>query len=291
MNEPSFPRSSTLVSVDLLRQHLADPAWCVVDCRHDLMDPAAGRLAYEAGHVPHARFADIEHDLSGPKTPDSGRHPLPDREHLAARFRAWGISPGTQIVAYDAQGGQFAGRLWWLARWLGHDAVALLDGGWPTWLAETGRAEAGAAPPARGAGDFAARASLMPVVDAGELQSRLGDPSSLLVDARAAERYEGRVEPIDPVAGHIPGAVNRFWQENLLDGRFKRPDALRSEFLKLLQNRPPTRVIHHCGSGVTAAHNLLAMEIAGLPGAALYPGSWSEWIRDPARPVAQGPHP
>ena len=281
--------NTTLVSVSELKARLSDGDWCVVDCRHDLMDVELGRRQYAQGHIPGALFAGIDDDLSGPKSGANGRHPLPDRETLAARFRAWGIGNATQIVAYDASGGQFAVRLWWLARWLGHDKVALLDGGWPLWLAETGLASI--EPPTRSPGRFGAGESLEGVVSAHELQRLLADRSALLVDARAPERYEGRVEPIDPVAGHIPGAVNRFWQANLADGRFKPADQLRAEYEKLLAGRSPAQMVAQCGSGVTACHHLLAMHVAGLPGAKLYAGSWSEWIADPARPVATGAQP
>jgi thiosulfate/3-mercaptopyruvate sulfurtransferase len=281
--------STTLVSVEDLQTHLFDADWCVVDCRHDLMDVELGRRQYAAGHIPGAQFAGIDDDLSGAKTGTNGRHPLPDRAQLAAKFAAWGISNDSQIVAYDASGGQFAVRLWWLARWLGHDRVALLDGGWPLWLATTGRSSV--EPPARPPGRFAAGDSLEGVVSAHELQRLLADRSVLLVDARAAERYEGRVEPIDPVAGHIPGAVNRFWQANLADGRFKPAAQLRAEYEQLLAGRSPAHLVAHCGSGVTGCHHLLAMHLAGLSGGRLYAGSWSEWIADPARPVATGAQP
>jgi thiosulfate/3-mercaptopyruvate sulfurtransferase len=280
---------TTIVSVAELADHIFDADWCVVDCRHDLMDIELGRRQYAQGHIPGAQFAHVDDDLSGVKTGRNGRHPLPPREEMAARFRAWGISNDTQIVAYDASGGQFAVRLWWLARWLGHEKVALLDGGWQLWLAQTNRSSVEA--PARPPGRFAAGASLERVVDARQLQAQLGAPQLLLVDARAAERYEGRVEPIDPVAGHIPGAINRFWQDNLADGRFKSPAQLRAEFERLLAGRAPAQLTAQCGSGVTACHHLLAMHIAGLPGGQLYPGSWSEWIADPSRPVATGPAP
>jgi thiosulfate/3-mercaptopyruvate sulfurtransferase len=281
--------STTLVTVSDLKAHLSDPGWCVLDCRHDLMDVGLGRRQYEQGRVPGAQFASIDGDLSGPKTAGSGRHPLPDRTRLAEQFGAWGIGNDTQIVAYDASGGQFAVRLWWLARWLGHDKVALLDGGWPLWLAETGLSstEPAARPPRR----FVPGTSLQDVVTAHELQRRLADRSALLVDARAPERYEGRVEPLDPVAGHIPGAVNRFWQANLAEGRFKTAAQLRAEFEQLLAGRPPSELVAQCGSGVTACHHLLALHIAGLSGGRLYAGSWSEWIADPSRPVATGAQP
>ena len=280
---------TTLVTPEQLQPHLFDHDWCVVDCRHDLADFAAGYREYRAGHIPGATFAHIEEDLAGEITPATGRHPLPVPDHLVTILREWGVSNDTQIVAYDAQGGQFAGRLWWLARWLGHERVALLDGGWQAWLAATDWSSI--EEPERPEGKFTARASLVSVVDADHVLASRGDATAVLLDARAPERYEGRIEPIDPVAGHIPGALNRFWQNNLEQGRFKSPQRLRAEFDAILAGRAPARLIHQCGSGVTAAHNVLAMEIAGLMGSALYAGSWSEWIRDPARPVAKGPQP
>lgn len=279
----------TLVPVAALEENLFNAKWCVLDCRHDLADFSAGFKAYQAGHIPNATFAHIEEDLSGPKSPVTGRHPLPAREDLVAIFREWGIGNDTQIVAYDAQGGQFAGRLWWLARWLGHDKVAVLDGGWQAWIAKTNWSSI--EEPEHAPGSFVAKAPLVQVVDAQEVLRSRGQPDRLLIDARAAERFEGRVEPIDPVAGHVPGAVNRFWQDNLTapNGAFKPAEQLRSEFARLLGGRRPEQAMQMCGSGVTAAHNILAMEVAGLPGAPLYAGSWSEWIRDAARPVATGP--
>jgi thiosulfate/3-mercaptopyruvate sulfurtransferase len=281
--------STALVSIDELKSRLSDPDWCVLDCRHDLMDVELGRRQYAQGHVPGAQFAGIDDDLSGPKTGTNGRHPLPDRGQLAAKFAAWGIGSDTQIVAYDASGGQFAVRLWWLARWLGHARVAVLDGGWPSWLAATGLASV--EPAARPSARFLAGDSLEGVVSAHELQRLLADRGALLLDARAPERYEGRVEPIDPVPGHIPGAVNRFWQANLADGRFKPAAQLRAEYEQLLAGRSPSQLVAQCGSGVTACHHLLAMHLAGFAGARLYPGSWSEWIADPSRPVATGAQP
>jgi thiosulfate/3-mercaptopyruvate sulfurtransferase len=278
---------TTTISVAELQQHLFDKSWCVIDCRHDLTDFSAGYSAYRAGHIPGATFAHIEEDLAGEITPATGRHPLPICEHLAQIFREWGINNSSQIVAYDAQGGSFAGRLWWLARWLGHDNVAVLDGGWQAWLDATQWNSI--EEPERPDGDFVAGPPLEMVIDAGQVLATRGDPGTVLIDARAAERYEGKVEPLDPVAGHIPGALNRPWQSNLRDGRFKPADELRAEFDALLAGHTPSQVIHQCGSGVTAAHNMLAMRIAGLSGSALYAGSWSEWIRDPARPVVRGP--
>ncbi|HTT10605.1 MAG TPA: sulfurtransferase [Burkholderiaceae bacterium] len=277
---------STLVSAEELAAHLNDPAWRIVDCRHDLRDHAFGRREYDAGHVAGAFFADIEHDLSGPKTGTNGRHPLPARDKLVELFRGWGLGNPSQLVAYDGQGGQFAVRLWWLARWLGFSRVAVLDGGWQAWLAIG--APTSRTAPAGQQGTFAAGAPLVEYVDAAFVLDHLADPRTLVLDARAPERYAGEQEPIDPVAGHIPGAINRFWQANLADGKFKSPSALRTEFEALLAGRKPSDLIHQCGSGVTSCHNLLAMEIAGLHGTRLYAGSWSEWVADPTRPVAVG---
>ncbi|MET0509769.1 MAG: sulfurtransferase [Burkholderiaceae bacterium] len=279
-------RWTTVVSASELARHIDD---CVViDCRHDLFDFAAGRRGYDEGHIPSARFLDIESDLSGPKTGKNGRHPMPERSQIIATFRRLGISDDTQIVAYDAQGGQMAGRIWCLARWLGHDAVAIIDGDIRAW-------EAAGLPltrdipadPAQGA--LSDRPSLLALVEADELWRRLQSGQLLLIDARAPERFCGVTEPIDPVAGHIPGAVNRFFGHNLRpDNRLKPPDVLRQEFEALLAGRAPSEVFHHCGSGVTACANLLAMSYAGLEGSGLYAGSWSEWIADPSRPVATG---
>jgi thiosulfate/3-mercaptopyruvate sulfurtransferase len=286
----STTNSRMLVSAQQLQQHLSDPAWRVIDVRHDLMDPTAGPHAYAAGHIPGAVFAHIDHDLSGAKTGTNGRHPLPTRAELVQRFRDWGISDDTQIVAYDAQGGQFAVRLWWLARWLGHDHVALLDGGWPHWLAAAGPTSAEV--PHHAPGTFTARPSLMPLATATDVLASVRAGERRLFDARLAERYRGEQEPIDPVAGHIPGARNRSWQLNLnADQTFKPPAMLRAEWDAALQGMPPALVIHQCGSGVTSCHSIFAMELAGLPGSSLYAGSWSEWIADPARPVGTGDEP
>jgi len=281
---------TTLIAADTLRQQLGNPQWMIFDVRHDLMDLAAGARAYAAGHVPGAQFAGIDDDLSGAKDGSNGRHPLPPRAALVERFRAWGIGNDTQIVAYDAQGGQFAGRLWWLARWLGHEAVAVLDGGWPAWLAAGGAVDTTVPAPPRS--DFHEGGSLVRIVTAADVLAALDDDTRLLLDARMPERYRGEQEPIDPVAGHIPGALNRPWAHNLqADQRFKPPAQLREEFTALLGLRTADDVAHQCGSGVTACHNVLAMQVAGLPGAALYSGSWSEWIADPSRPVATGGQP
>ena len=279
--------SNTLVSVEQLRGHLHDPRWCIVDVRHDLFDADAGMRAYQAGHIPNAVFAGIDTQLSGKKTGFNGRHPLPPRDELVETFRGWGINSDTQIVAYDAQGGQFASRLWWLARWLGHARVALLDGGWPKWLNDTHLSSQQL--PKKARGNFTASESMTPLVTVDQVLQSLDSQDRMLLDARTAERYRGEQEPIDPVAGHIPGARNRPWQQNLnSDQTFKSAHELRSEFQVLLNQRTPDQITHQCGSGVTACHNVFAMELAGLPGSALYGGSWSEWIADPARPVATG---
>jgi thiosulfate/3-mercaptopyruvate sulfurtransferase len=274
-----------LVTPQDLARHLDDPQWVVFDTRHDLMDPAKGSKAYAHGHIPGAYFLRMDDDLAGTKTGRNGRHPLPDIEQLAARMNERGVTPDTQVVVYDDMGGNFAVRLWWMLRWLGHERVALLDGGYPLWVKEGGPVST--ATPAPRPGAFLPRPRLGATVDVHFVERFHRDPTVKLLDARAAERFAGLQEPIDPVAGHVPGAVNRFWQKNLQpDGRFKPPQALREELTAALAGTSPDRSVHMCGSGVTACHNIFAMELAGLSGARLYPGSWSEWCADPARPVA-----
>jgi thiosulfate/3-mercaptopyruvate sulfurtransferase len=256
----------------------------LLDCGFDLADPSAGQRAYDAGHLPQASYANLDHDLSGARTGQNGRHPLPQRSTLAQRVGQWGITPGVQVVCSDAQGLPYAARAWWLLRWLGHQDVAVLDGGMQAWQAagyplSSAAARVAPQPP------YPAGAAAMPSIDAPTLQAQLGRRP--ILDARAPERFRGELEPLDPVAGHIPGAANRLFKNNLqADGRFKPADELRAEFAALGDS--PERWVHQCGSGVTACHNLLAMEHAGLKGSALYPGSWSEWCADPRRPVAVG---
>ncbi len=275
-----------LVTAQELAGHLDDPDWIVFDTRHDLMDPAKGRKAYDAEHVPGAHFVSLDDDLSGAKTGKTGRHPLPDLQQFAAKMAAFGVAPGKQVVVYDDVNGSFAVRLWWMLRWLGHDMAALLDGGYPQWMQES--RPLSSAQPASQAGAFHARPHLGATVDVPYVERFREDAKVKLIDARAPERYSGAQEPIDPVGGHIPGAVNRFWKQNLQsDGRFKPGAQLRAEFDALLAGADPAQVVHSCGSGVTACHNLFAMELAGLPGGRLYPGSWSEWCSDPSRPVAR----
>lgn len=277
-----------LMTTTELAEHLSDPDWIVFDTRHDLMDASRGPRVYAEGHIPGAYFMHVDDDLAGPKTGKNGRHPLPDLEAFATKMNRCGLARHRQVVVYDDMGGNWSVRLWWMLRWLGHERVALLDGQYPQWVHE-GRPVTKEVPAPR-EGRFVPKPLLGATVDTGYVDAFREDPAVRLIDARAAERYEGRVEPIDPVAGHIPGAVNRFWQTNLgLDGRFKSPSQLRAEYLMLLDGTAPGKAVHQCGSGVTACHNLFAMEFAGLTGSRLYPGSWSEWVSDPAHAVAKGP--
>ncbi|MFS0755496.1 sulfurtransferase [Noviherbaspirillum sp. 1P10PC] len=277
---------TTLISAADLAQQYKKANWVVLDCRHDLVNPQAGRQAYDAGHIPGARFASLDHDLAdharGPGGAFRGRHPLPDADAFVETLRGWGINDDSQVIAYDAQGGMFAARLWWMLRWVGHDAVAVLDGGLPAWTAQG--MPLSTEPAASASGNLQRRAALVRSVGADDILSQQG---LTVLDARAPDRFRGENETLDPVGGHIPGAKNRFFKDNLqADGRFKPAAQLRQELNALVAS--PASSVMQCGSGVTACHNLLALEVAGLPGAALYPGSWSEWCSDPARPVATG---
>ncbi|WP_426341469.1 sulfurtransferase [Pseudoduganella sp. S-14] len=281
---------TTLIDANTLAQHLDDRQWVILDCRHDLMNPAFGRDAFAEGHIQNAQFANIDTDLSGPKKDADGvfrgRHPLPERATLLETLRRWGINDDTQVVAYDAHGGMYAARLWWLLRWVGHGAVAVLDGGLAAWSA-AGQSLVTTSTE-RPRGKLADKAPLVRTVTVGELLDNLDAKRLQVVDARANDRFRGENETIDPVGGHIPGARNRFFKDNLqADGRFKEPAVLKQELAPTVG--APASAVMQCGSGVTACHNLLALEIAGLPGAALYPGSWSEWCADSTRPVATGP--
>lgn len=277
---------SLLIGARELAAHLDAPGWRVLDCRYDLADPAFGGRAYAQAHVPRALFLDLERDLSGQKSGRNGRHPLPERDAFAARLGVLGVDQTHQVVAYDDAGGMFAARLWWMLRWLGHDRVAVLDGGLQAWLS-AGLAvteEAASEAPTQ----FVPRQGSRPV-EVSEVAARLDSPNSLLIDARSPDRFRGENEVLDPVGGHIPGARNRYFRDNIgADLRFKAAAALRTDFAALLGATDPAEVIHQCGSGVTACHNILAMEIAGLCGSRLYAGSWSEWCADPSRPVATG---
>ena len=280
----------TLISASELKSRAQYLNIVVVDCRHDLTNPAYGREAYAAGHLPQARFAHLDELLSGPKTDAAGRfhgrHPLPDRQQFVQAMRELGINNDTQVVAYDAHGGMYAARLWWLLRWIGHSDVAVLDGGMAAWqaLGETLTSEV---PEAAVPGNIQDLSSLVKTVDAQALLDNLKSQTLQVVDARAPDRFRGENETIDAVGGHIPGAKNRFFKDNLqADGHFKSATQLREEWLSVVGD--PQAAVMQCGSGVTACHNLLALEVAGLPGAHLYPGSWSEWSSDPQRPVATG---
>ena len=281
----------TLVDVAAVAAHLGDASWVLVDCRSVLGDPLEGPRRYAAGHLPGARYAHLDHDLSGPVTATSGRHPLPEPAALADRFGRWGIGDDTQVVAYDDAGGAYAARLWWLLRWLGHEQVGVLDGGVQAWVAAGHELVAGE--PELRARHFTGAARDDVWLDSAEvLEVVEGGARGLLVDARGAARFAGSEEPIDPVAGHIAGAINLPFTGNLgVDARFLPPAELAARYRAALGARPPTEVIAYCGSGVTACHTLLAMEHAGLSGARLYAGSWSEWLRDPSRPLRTGATP
>ena len=279
---------TTLIDTADLAAHLDDPNWVIVDCRFYLNDPELGRKQYLEAHIPGAVYADLDKDLSGPVIPgETGRHPLPDVDTFAKRLGSWGIGDGVQVVAYDGAGGMVAGRLWWMLKWLGHEQVAVLNGDFRAWLHE-GR-------PTRPGGETRASRTFMPrlqadrLVDAGEVLAHLGDPSMKLLDARARDRFRGENETLDAKAGHIPGAKPAPYSENLdTTGRFLSPEELASRFHALLGDTPAEKVVLYCGSGVSAAHNALAMAHAGLGQPRLYSGSWSDWITDPSRPIATG---
>ena len=278
----------TLIDTGNLARLIEAGEVLVCDCRFDLSDVQAGRRAYLDGHIPTAVYVDLDHDLSAESNGRNGRHPLPDAQAFAARMAELGLSKGKQVVSYDSSGGYYASRLWWMLRWIGHGQVAVLDGGFAAWLdagLELRRGQEQAAP-----GTFEAPVEpAMPVSDVHAIETNLDSGELLVVDARTAERFAGEPHPLDTASGHIPGAGNRFWHKNLDgSGRFKPADQLAQEFSELLDGRPAGEVVHQCGSGVTATHNLLAMEVAGLSGSRLYPGSWSEWTSDPKRPVATG---
>ena len=281
---------NTLIDADSLRGLLGQPQLAVIDCRFDLMNPAAGHEAYVKGHIPGAHYADLNRDLSSPVTAHTGRHPLPPPDVFAARLGELGVGDDTQVVAYDDANSSMAARLWWMLRWLGHEAVAVLDGGFKAWVAAGGAVESGeAAARTTRAARFTPRVDLRAVLSTADLERALQAGTHLLVDARAAERFAGLVEPIDPVAGHVPGAVNHPFTANLgADGRFLPAAELERRWRERLAGKNPQAVIAMCGSGVTACHHLLSLETAGIPGGRLYAGSWSEWIRDPRRPVARG---
>ncbi len=278
-------RYTTLISPEDLRAHVGRHDWAVVDCRFALPDPPAGRRAYLESHIAGAVYAHLDEDLSGPVTKGkTGRHPLPAVSTLAGKLGAWGIDRDVQVVVYDASGGSMAGRLWWLLRWLGHDRVAVLDGGWQPWVA--------AGNPVTSAAEKRAPRVFVPhprpelAFDAVAVDRVRVDRQWRVFDARSAERFRGENETIDPVAGHIPGAVSVPYADNLTpEGRFRSPEELRVRFAAAMGPVPADHVVCYCGSGVTAVHDLLAIAHAGLGEARLYPGSWSEWITDSSRPI------
>lgn len=286
--------TTTLITADALHTLLNDPTThtVVIDCTFDLNAPAAGRAVHHAGHLPGAYYMHLDNELSGEKTGTNGRHPLPERADFVARLRMLGVNNDTQVVAYDSNGGVFAARLWWMLRWIGHAGAAVLDGGRQAWrdagyLMEEGMPNEPT--PLSHRGDLELRDALVPVVDAYDVESNIVAPTWLVVDARTEDRFRGENETLDPVGGHIPGAKNHCFKRNLDENmHFKPAGQLRTEWLATLNGVAPEHSIMQCGSGVTACHNVLAMEVAGLSGAALYPGSWSEWCSDPSRPIVQG---
>jgi thiosulfate/3-mercaptopyruvate sulfurtransferase len=278
---------TTLISTAALALHLDDPAFAIIDCRYKLDDATWGEREHAGAHIPGAMYADLGRDLAGPRTGTNGRHPLPDPDVLARTFSRLGVASGVQVVAYDQENGMYASRLWWLLRWLGHDAVAVLDGGFAKWTAEGRATRSGAEP--REAREFSASTRADMSVGVRQVASRVGTSEWQFVDARAPERYRGDAEPIDKTPGHIPGARNHFFQWNLDEqGLFRTPEQLRARLKESLGDVSADRLVCYCGSGVTACHNLLALEHAGLKGATLYAGSWSEWSSDPTRPVEKG---
>jgi thiosulfate/3-mercaptopyruvate sulfurtransferase len=275
---------STIIDTATLSGHTSDPTWRTIDCRFKLDDEGWGLKEYHSAHIPGAAYAHLGVDLSGLTTGRNGRHPLPDPSTLSGTLGRLGVSRGVQVVAYDQDSGMYASRLWWLLRWMGHDEVAVLDGGFAKWLAEA-RPTTGGEEPARPR-EFDGTPQMHMIADVNEVAGLVGRPDSVLLDARAPERYRGDVEPIDRVPGRIPGAVNHHFLRNLDErGTFRPAASLRHDFEQVLGQTPADRVVCYCGSGVTACQNLVALEYAGLKGARLYAGSWSEWASDPSRPV------
>lgn len=275
----------TLINTQTLVARLGQKDQIIFDCRFNLADTTAGEQAYQSSHIPDAVYLDLDRDLSSPISARTGRHPLPDVATLATKLAAFGLNENTQVFVYDDNSGAFAARAWWLLRSLGHEAVAVLDGGWSAWLAAKAPLEHTSPALPVSQGTFKAQPATHYFLTTAELSQT--HPWQL-IDARSAERFRGEQEPIDPIAGHIPGAINRPLTDNLVNGCFKSAAELQEEWLAKLGKHSPEQIVHMCGSGVSACHNLLAMEIAGLSGSRLYVGSWSEWIRDPKRPIATG---
>ncbi|MCP5094749.1 MAG: sulfurtransferase [Chloroflexi bacterium] len=273
---------TTIIDVNTAHQHVNDADWLIIDCRFNLAEPDQGFPAYQQAHVPTAVYAHLDNDLSGPPVTDTGRHPLPTPATLTALFSKWGIAPQTQVVVYDQENGMLASRLWWMLRYMGHTAVSVLEGGWPAWQAAGLPTQSGVEvrQPTRFSG--AANTDwLVQLADVPDIQ--------LLIDSRDGARYRGEHEPIDKQAGHIPGAINYFYQDNwTADGRYLSPAQISAKLTLILGDTPPEQATFYCGSGVTACANLLAMAHAGLGNGRLYVGSWSEWSSDPGRPIAVG---
>ncbi len=293
MNPPPMAHTTLIDAATLRALRQQGHTVHVLDCSFELMNPQAADALYAEAHIAGALPLHLDRHLSehrpGADTASGGRHPLPTREAFAAILRGLGLNPGEQVVVVDRQGGHYAGRAWWMLKWCGHEAVAVLDGGWPAWLAAGGEVATGPCTDTPAPGRFALGPSAAPTWDAAALHQRLGAPGLVVIDARAPARFRGEVEPLDPVAGHIPGALNRPFTDNFgTDGRFKPAAQLRQEFVALLAGRAAQDVVHHCGSGVSAIPNLLAMEVAGLGRTTLCPGSWSEWCRTPGLPCARG---
>lgn len=279
---------TTLIPTTELAGQLDNPDWVVVDVRFVLRQPDQGERGYLAGHIPGAVYAHLDRDLSSPPIPGkTGRHPLPPLDAITITLGNWGIDDRSQVIVYDDAGGMMAGRLWWMLRFLGHDAVALLDGGWPRWLQEGRPVRSGNEE--RSPRQFTANPQPHLVVTAQEIEARLGDPALRLLDARTADRFRGENETLDPIGGHIPGAISAPYMANLgVEGLMLPADQLRTRYEQLLDGVPPEQAIVYCGSGVSAAHNVLAMQYAGLTMPRLYVGSWSDWVSDEIRSVARG---
>jgi len=275
-----------IVDTETASEHLEDPAWRFIDCRFDLADTEAGREAYRKSHIPGALYAHLDEDLSHQHLSGQGRHPLPSQDELISTFTRWGIDPDTQVVCYDRQQNAIAARLWFLLRWMGHERVAVLDGGWDKWLHEKHPTTHDTPPVA--AREFQAREALVATITAEEIMQPMDDELQI-IDVRGAQRFAGEEEPTDPVAGHIPGAINLPYPKNLdAHDCFLPAEALQAMYQRIFQDTPASRSVFMCGSGVTACHSLIALHIAAIPGARLYAGSWSDWIQDPARPVEIG---
>jgi thiosulfate/3-mercaptopyruvate sulfurtransferase len=276
----------TLIAPSVLASHLNDPSWVVIDCRFDLTNPAKGEELYRAGHIPGARYAHLDRQLSGEKTGTNGRHPLPEPEALIKTFGDLGIAPHCQVIAYDADNGMYAARLWWMLRWMGHDSVAVLDGGLARWQQDGHKLRSGVETTPAVTFKGSPRPGWRLTAD--EIAAGLGKPGRLLVDARSNERFRGIGETLDKVGGHIPGATNYFFGQNLAEDKsFKPVNELKKQWAEVLRGEDPKNVVMYCGSGVTACHNLLALEHAGIQGAKIFPGSWSEWSADPSRPIVK----